>query len=161
MKLIVLTGLAVKAKALLTHDLASHFLSEGQRVAILDNANVREDVADLDVELVNMRGGCACCAVAGKLYGCADDLIQTADVAIMAADSQTHVDNLMVVLDNLMDGAKGPIAVLTVALVDERTTCCFPYVAETLEASVDLTLHAPFTIDAIISEAPFAVEESS
>ncbi|MEL6152096.1 MAG: hypothetical protein AAFR56_20870, partial [Chloroflexota bacterium] len=73
------------------------------------------------------------------------------DVAIMPANNQTHVDNLAAVLDNLVEGSTTPIAVTMVALVDDRTTCCFPYVAETLESYADITLHAPFSADAVIS----------
>lgn len=152
MKLIVLTGLSTKAKELMTRDLAEHFLAQGQRVAVLDNANVREGVCDLDIELVNLRGGCACCSVAGKLYGCADELSKTADVAIMPTDSQTHVDNLMTVLDNLVDGSSTEIDITTVALLDERTECCFPYVAQTLQQAVDVTLTAPFSVGALLQQ---------
>ncbi len=151
MHLIVLTGLPTKAKELLTRDLATHYLDAGQRVAVLDNAGVAAGLTNLDINLVNMRGGCACCAVAGKLYGCADDVAATSDVAIMAADSQTHIDNLATVLDNLVDGAKADITVTTVALVDDRTQCCFPYMAETLEMATDLTLHAPFSAAELLS----------
>jgi hypothetical protein len=151
MHLIVLTGLPTKEKELLTHDLAAHYLGAGQRVAVLDNAGVAGGLADLEIQIVNLRGGCACCAVAGKLYGCADDVAASSDVAIMAADNQTHVDNLTAVLDNLVDGSRADITVTTVALVDDRTQCCFPYMAETLEMSTDITVHAPFSAAVILA----------
>jgi hypothetical protein len=149
--MIVLTGLPTKEKELLTHDLAAHYLDAGQRVAVLDNAGVADGLTDLNVNLVKMRGGCACCAVAGKLYGCADEVAANSDVAIMAADSQTHIDNLAAVLDNMAEGSHADITVTTVALVDNRTQCCFPYMAETLERSTDMTVYAPFSAAEIIT----------
>jgi len=149
--MIVLTGLPTKEKELLTRDLAAHYLADGQRVAVLDNAGIADAVTDLDVQLVNMRGGCACCAVAGKLYACADDVAVSSDVAIMAADAQTHIDNLTAVLDNMVSGSRADITVTTVALVDDRTQCCFPYMAETLEMSTDLTIYAPFSAADILA----------
>ena len=153
MKLIVLTGLPAKEKAWLTRDLAAHYSARGQRVAVLDNANVMAELDDTDTvtHTVPLRGGCACCSVADKLFRSTTELANDIDVAIMPASSQTHVDNLAAVLDNLVSGSRTPIAVTTVALVDNRTTCCFPYVAETLESYADVTLHAPFSADAIIS----------
>ncbi len=153
MQLIVLTGLPTKEKGWLARDLAEHYLAGGKRVAILDNENIAEDLGNMTdrVELVTMRGGCACCAVAGKLYSSAAKLSASTDVAIMAANHQTHIDNLGAVLDNLVAGNSTPISVKTVALVDERTTCCFPYVAERLEDNADVMLSAPFTAEALIA----------
>jgi hypothetical protein len=145
MQMIVLTGLPTKAKELLTRDLAAHFIQAGQRVAVLDNAGVGEGLTGLDVQVLSMRGGCACCSVAGKLYACAESLPQQADIAIMAADSQTHVSNLVEVLDNFAAGSSADIEVHIAALVDDRTSCCFPYLAETLETAANVTLQAPFS----------------
>ena len=113
----------------------------------MDNANIADDLGEVrdHVELVTMRGGCACCSVAGALFKSMNDLAGRVDIAVMAANNQTHVENLIAVLDNLMDGSDAPLTVQTVALVDERTTCCFPYVAEMLTAHTDITLHAPFS----------------
>ncbi|MEL6268404.1 MAG: hypothetical protein AAFU54_27115 [Chloroflexota bacterium] len=153
MKLIVLTGLPTKEKAWLTRDLAAHYSAQGQRVAVMDNANIMNDLGELETvdHTVLMRGGCACCSVADKLFRSTTELSGDIDVAIMPANNQTHVDNLVAVLDNLVSGSPTPIEVTMVALVDDRTTCCFPYVAETLESYADITLHAPFSPDAVIS----------
>ena len=152
MKLIVLTGLPTKEKELLTHDLAQFYVAAGLRVAVLDNANVAAGLADVDgiQTIVSMRGGCACCSVAGKLFETAAKIGADTDVAIMAADNQTHVGNLAGVLDNLVAGSSIPVEVIKVALVDERTTCCFPYMAETLESYADVTLHAPFSVESVL-----------
>jgi hypothetical protein len=151
MKMIVLTGLPTMEKALLTRDLATHYLSTGERVTVLDNANVHGELSDVAAEVVKLRGGCACCSVAGKLYATAEDLGATADVVIMAADSQTHVGNLIVVLEEFARGISVPVDLTIAALVDERTTCCFPYVAETLEDAADVTLQAPFDVDLLLN----------
>lgn len=153
MQLIVLTGLPEKEKGWLTRDLADHFVCNGKRVAVLDNANISSELGALaeQIQIVTMRGGCACCAVADKLYRTAAQLSDTVDVAIMAANNQTHVGNLGVVLDNMVEGNRTPIDVRTVALVDDRTTCCFPYMAETLEENADVTLTAPFSVATLIA----------
>lgn len=152
MRLIVLTGLPVLEKALLTQDLARYYLAQGQRVAVLDNANLSEQFAALEqVTLVTMRGGCACCSVAGKLFQSVAQLGDKIDVAIMAANNQTHVDSLSAVLESLVSGNPTPITVQRVALVDERTECCFPYVAQTLEENTDITLSAPFSLSVALA----------
>ena len=51
----------------------------------------------------------------------------------------------------MVDGSRADITVTTVALVDARTQCCFPYMAETLEMSTDLTIYAPFTAADILT----------
>lgn len=156
MHLIVLTGLPTKEKGWLARDLARHYTANGQRVAVLDNANIADELAVLTerIELVPMRGGCACCAVAGKLYQSVAALGDSVDTAIMAANNQTHIGSLAAVLDNLIAGNRTPITVTTVALVDDRTTCCFPYVAETLEATADVTLLAPFDVNVLLAALP-------
>lgn len=153
MKLIVLTGLPTKEKGWLTRDLAAHHHAQGQRVAVLDNANIAAELGDMrdHVHLVTMRGGCACCSVAGALFKSVTELAGSVDVAVMAANNQTHVENLIAVLDNLVAGSATPLTVQTVALVDERTTCCFPYMAETLTAHTNITLHAPFSAADILT----------
>lgn len=151
MKLIVLTGLNDTTKSLLTADLARHFTSAGQRVVVMDNANVAPDLDGISAQVVPMRGGCACCAVAGKLYRTAADIGPDVDVAILPTNSQTHVDNLATVLDNLVAGSHFPVTVTTVALVDERTLCCFPYVGETMRDYADLTLGEPFALEDVLA----------
>lgn len=159
MKLIVLTGLPIKEKEMLTHDLADHYTAQGKQVAVLDNANTAPALTDLAIQpnIIPMRGGCACCSVAGKLYQSANTIATDTDIAIMPANNQTHVDSLAAVLDNLIAGSSTPIQVITLGLVDDRTTCCFPYVAETLTDYADAVLSAPFSLqaalDAIASHA--------
>lgn len=152
MKLIVLTGLPTKEKELLTRELSTFYIADGKRVALLDNANIAANLADINIEtVISMRGGCACCSVAGKLFQSVEQIGGEIDVAIMPADNQTHVANLAGVLDNLVAGSSKAIEVKILALVDERTTCCFPYMAETLESYADATLHAPFSLEATLS----------
>ena len=160
MKLIVLTGLPTKEKELLTRDLATHYMAEGQRVAVLDNANVSAGLSDVDgiQTIVSMRGGCACCSVAGKLFKTVASIGVDTDIAIMPADNQTHIGNLAGVLDNLVNGSSTPIEVVTVALVDDRTTCCFPYMAETLTDYANVTLQTPFSAQDIIDRVGSTVK---
>jgi hypothetical protein len=152
MNLIALTGLPNLEKATLTFDLVAHFQAQGQRVTVLDNANVTHWNKGIAVETVAMRGGCACCSVAGKLYKTVEEIGADTDVVIFPADSQTHIDNLTQVLDNLIDGSRHNITVQTVALIDNRTQCCFPYVEERLVDNADVTLYAPFTSEKAINE---------
>ena len=140
MKLIALVGLPTKEKGWLARDLAAHYLGAGRSVAVLDNAGIMGDVADA-TSVTTVRGSIG----AGDLR-----LAGNTEVLILAADSQTHIGDLTATLDEFADESSYPVELQIVALVDERTTCCFPYVAELLTDYADITLHAPFSAQDIL-----------
>ncbi len=141
MKLIVLTGLPIIEKAGLAATLASHY-----HAPVLDNANLTLPEA---VDVTPIRGGCVCCAVAGTLYSSVPKL--DGEFAILTASPQAVPDALDRVLASLVEGSSRPVDVTTVALVDERTDECFPYVAERLTDFADLTLGPPWDVSQIIA----------
>ena len=62
-------------------------------------------------------------------------------IAAESAQPETIIDTL-----DVLQAAQPDSNIKLIALIDNRTCDCFPHLRELLEATADLTLHAPFNI---------------
>lgn len=150
MKLIVLTGTAVAAKARLTTELAAALLADGYSLTVLDN-NDRPLRLDT-LATIRLPPGCACCSVAGPLLRAMRSV--TTDMVLLPVSAQANPETLDLLLRRL-PGTDW--TVVTLAIVDEPTRQRLPYLAASLSHYADAVLDP--TVD--IAEALQAVYVAS
>lgn len=138
MKLIVLTGLAVTARARLALELARTLTARGERLTLLDNCE--RPIRLEGVPTVRLAPGCACCGIAAALF----QAVQRAEtnLLLLVVSAQANPE----ALDRVVTRLGGPDRqVVTIALVDAYTRMHLPYLADCLDRYADYSVDETVT----------------
>ena len=139
MKISILTGIIGQEKAQFAIQLAQAYLAKGLRVAIINNGNVSIDnKVTANIYLGLTLGDNE------RLYNELQSMQQ--DILLVIAAESAHPETIIDALD-ILQAAQPDSSSKLIALIDNRTCDCFPHLREMLEATADLTLRAPFSIN--------------
>ncbi|NJP04730.1 MAG: hypothetical protein HC837_03395 [Chloroflexaceae bacterium] len=135
-QLVVVVGLPVAPKATVAATLSRTLHAAGRTVTLLDNS---DRPLRLVLPTVRLPAGCVCCTLAGRLFSAVTQI--TTDTALLVASAQAQPELLARVLDNLRSPTR---TITTIALLDQHTHACFPYLAEQYLFLADVVLSEPF-----------------
>ena len=144
MKLIALTGIVGHQKAQFAVELAEALQNCGQRVGIIDNGDHSALLASQRVLIHRLTEG-----FDEPIYN--EIQRMACDVILLVVSESTHPESLVMVLEHLQERLPD-LTIRLMALIDDRTCDCFPHLRWMLEASADITLHAPFAVQQILGD---------